>query len=514
MTEPVLTEAAARPVRRPLVVALDASTTACKVLAFDQDGEVVASARTPITKESPAAGWQEQDPDAWWHGTCDALRRLAAEIPVEDVAALGITHQRETFACFDGGDRALRPAILWLDTRAADHVRRLGSPEVHQLSGKPPSTTPSLYKLAWLAEHEPAVLERAVMVADVHAYLARRLTGRWVTSWASADPLGILDMRTFSYAPALLGLIGLGEERLPALVAPGTVVGGLSGDAAIATGLPAGLPVVAGAGDGQCAALGAAVTEMGSACLNLGTAVTLGRHATTYHTGLAFRTLASPLAGAWTLESTITSGTLTLDWFGREILRDGSVAARQRLEQEAAAIEPGAQGLLFLPYLTRADTPYWDETARGAWVGLRERHGLAHMYRAILEGMAFELRMLLRLVDAELGIATRRIRAMGGGAQSELWVRLLADILEEPVELASHAEATALGAAILAAAAAELDRETDVAATAERMSRDWRATEPQRDGPASRRYSQLAAEYERLYPALSPTFRGLETADH
>ena len=278
-------------------------------------------------------------------------------------------------------------------------------------------------------------------------------------------------------------------------------------------GCPTGLPVVAGAGDGQCAALGAAITEEGEACLNLGTAVTLGRHATTYHTSHAFRTLASPLAGAWTLESTITSGALSLAWFGREILRDETAAAQRRLEQAATAVEPGSEGLLFLPYLTRADTPYWDETARGAWVGLRERHGLAHMYRAILEGMAFELRMLLRMVDAELGTATRRIRAMGGGVQSDLWVRLLADILEEPVEVAPHAEATALGAAILAAAAVAVAGERDVAATAQRMSQGWRAVEPERDGPASRRYRQLGAMYERLYPALSPIFAGLDPGD-
>jgi xylulokinase len=497
----------------PLVVAIDASTTACKVLAFDHDGEVVATARTPISKASPRPGWQEQDPETWWRGTCDALRWLTKEIAVGDVAALGITHQRETFACFDRDDRPLRPAILWLDTRATDQVRRLGSAEVHRLSGKPPSTTPSLYKLAWLADHEPSVLDRAVMVADAHAYLVRRLTGRWVTSWASADPMGILDMRTFTYAPALLDLIGLEAGRLPALVAPGAVVGGLSVDAASATGLPAGLPVVAGAGDGQCAALGAAVADEGSACLNLGTAVTLGRHATTYHTSLAFRTLASPIAGAWTLESTITSGALTLDWFGREILRDTTEAARQRLEETAAAVEPGSAGLLFLPYLTRADTPYWDGTARGAWVGLRERHGLPHMYRAVLEGMAFELRMLVRLVDAELGIVTRRIRAMGGGAQSDLWVKLLADILEVPVELTTHAEATALGAAILAAAAVDLDGEADVAATARRMSQGWRAVQAGLDAPASQRYRQLGAQHERLYPALAPIFKALADDD-
>ena len=135
------------------------------------------------------------------------------------------------------------------------------------------------------------------------------------------------------------------------------------------------------------------------------------------------------------------------------------------------------------------------------------------MYRAILEGIAFELRMLLRMVDAELGTATRRIRAMGGGAQSGLWVRLLADILEEPVEMAPHAEATALGAAILAAAAVAIDGERDVAATAQRMSQGWRAVEPERDGSASRRYRQLGASYERLYPGALPDLRRTRRRD-
>ena len=494
-------------------MAIDASTTACKAIAIDARGEPVATSRAPLGKASPRPGWQEQDPEAWWTGTCDALKRLMTRVPPEEVAALGITHQRETFACFDEDDRPLRPAILWLDARAADQVTRLGSAEVHRLSGKPPSTTPSLYKLAWLAEREPEVLRRTAMVADVHAYLVRRLCGRWVTSWASADPLGVVDMRTFAYAPALLDLVGLDEERFPTLVPPGTILGQLSSDAARATGLPAGLPIVAGAGDGQCAGLGAAVTEEGDAYLNLGTAVTLGRHATTYRTSLAFRTLASPLAGAWTLESVITSGALSLAWFGREVTGEDSEKAHRALQQAASAVPPGSDGLLFLPYLTRAETPYWDQTARGAWVGLRERHGSPHMYRAMLEGIAFEQAMLLRAMDGELGAATRRIRAMGGGAQSDLWLRVLADILERPVEVGPHTETTALGAAILAAAAVGLGGEGDVVATAHRMSRGWRAVEPECDGPAARRYRRLGPLYERLYPALSPIFAGLDLED-
>ena len=213
--------------------------------------------------------------------------------------------------------------------RASDQVKRLGSTEVHRISGNPPSTTPSLYKLAWLAEHEPEILKRTATVADVQAYLARRLVGRSVTSWASADPLGVVDMCQFAYAPALLDLVGLDEGRFPTLVPPGTIVGQLTSDAAQATGLPAGLPVVAGAGDGQCAGLGAAITEEGWSYLNLGTGVTLGRHSSTYRTSRAFRTLSSPTPGSWTLEAVVTSGAMALTWFGQKV---GGMTPRVRID--------------------------------------------------------------------------------------------------------------------------------------------------------------------------------------
>jgi xylulokinase len=297
------------------------------------------------------------------------------------------------------------------------------------------------------------------------------------------------------------------------LVPPGSIVGEVSAAVARATGLPAGLPVVAGAGDGQCAGLGAGITEAGRAYLNLGTGVTLGVHAEAYRTSLAFRTLSSPIPGFWTLEAVVTSGAMSLTWFGRQVAGDDSEAAQRRLEEAAAKVEPGSDGLLFLPYLTRAETPYWDEAARGAWVGLRERHGLAHMYRAVLEGIAFELHMLLRMIDSELGTVTRGIRAMGGGSQSSLWLRILADALQRPIEVMPRSETTALGAAILAAAALAVGGERDVVRTAERMSRGWREVGSDPDGPASRRYRQLGPLYERLYPALSSLFAELDVRD-
>ena len=493
--------------QEPLVVAVDLSTTACKAIAFDAHGGVVAEGRVSLETSSPEPGWREQSSDVWWEATCSALRAVASEVDPAAVRAIGITHQRESFVCLDEAGDPLRPAILWNDDRATPQVRALGSERIHELTGRPPSAAPTFYKLAWLREHEPETLERAARIAEVHAFLAERLTGQWATSWASADPTGLVDVRTFRYADELLEPAGVRREQLPALVAPGSIIGGITEGAAAQTGLPVGTPVVAGSGDGQSAGLGAAVCRSGLAYLNLGTAVTIGVHADRYMTGLAYRSMASPIAGRWTLEAALASGVHSLDWFREHILGDTSDSALARLEAEAAEVPAGADGLLFLPYLIRAETPHWDPDAKGAWVGLREHHELPHLYRAVLEGIAYEQRLVLSMIEAETGVRAERVRLMGGGANSALWVRMIADVFERPVEVTDHTETTALGAAVLAAAAVGIDAIWDVVATAQRMSQGWRTIEP---GTRHRDvYRRRYEVYRELYPALAGVFARL-----
>lgn len=495
------------PAAEPLVVAVDLSTTACKALAFDADGEVVAGARVPLTTLAPRTGWQEQSSDDWWHATCTSLREVVASLDPSAIAAVAITHQRESFVCLGSDGRPLGPAILWIDDRATEQVRALGSKRIHDLTGRPPSTAPSFYKLAWLNDHQPGLLQQTARIAEVHAFLVERLTGEWATSWASADPTGLVDVRTFEYSPELLELAGVEQRQLPPLVPPGQVIGRVSAGAAAETGLPHGLPLVAGAGDGQSGGLGAAVCDSGEAYLNLGTAVTLGTHSDRYMTGPAYRSMASPIAGRWTLEAALASGVRSLDWFRQRILGDTSPEALERLEAQAAQVPAGADGLLFLPYLIRAETPHWDPDARGAWVGLQEHHELGHLYRAVLEGIAYEQLLVLSMIEADTGVQAERLRVMGGGARSALWVQLIADIFERPVEVTEHTEATALGAAVLAAAAIGVEGESGVVATAERMSQGWREVLPSEEDRGV--YHRRFEIYRQLYPALSSVFARL-----
>ncbi len=302
------------------------------------------------------------------------------------MAAIAVTHQRETFTCVTEDGAPLRPAMLWLDVRATAEVAEYGTPAVNATTGKPPNPTPSWYMLRWLRRHEPETLVRADRVVDVAAYIVHKLTGHWRTSWASADPMGLLDMRTFDYDYALLAAAGLRREQLPELYPAGAVLGDVPAALAAELGLPHGVPVVAGVGDGQSAGLGTGTVEPGSAYLNLGTGLISGTYSETYSTGVEYRVMAGGVPRTYVFETFIGGGTFNISWFvekfsGVDTRALGlNLSAEQILETAAAQLPPGAEGLLALPYWTGALTPYWDSNARGTLVGLTGSHGKAHVY--------------------------------------------------------------------------------------------------------------------------------------
>ncbi|MDR1513815.1 MAG: xylulose kinase [Propionibacteriaceae bacterium] len=492
----------------PVILALDSSTTSTKAIAFDLDGHAVHEARRDYARQTPRPGWQEQDAADWWDAVTAAVAEVAAAVTAEgrDVLALCVTHQRETFVLLDEHDEPVRPAVLWLDTRAGAQIETYGTDQLHAVTGKPASTTPSLFKLLWLKENEPEAWSRTAHVAEVHAYLVHRLTGEWVTSWATTDPMTVLDMATFTYSPQVLALLGLGEGVFPRLAAPGTVMAEVSGPVADRLGLPRGLPVVAGAGDGQCAGLGANVTGADRAYLSLGTSMTLGVHSDAYLYSRAFRTLSSPIAGGYTLEALLSSGGLCIAWFRDRLSgldpADGPI--EPRLEEMARGVPAGAGGIRFMPYLTSAETPYWDADARGCFVGVSDTHGVPELYRAVLEGLALEERVSLKRLQKSTGVRVDRLSVMGGAAHSTLFTQIIADVLGRPLDVCAEVETTCLGAAMLGAAGAVADGEPDVRAWAGRMSHTARTVEP--SGGVKWTYDLAAKAHRKLYPALKEVF--------
>jgi sugar (pentulose or hexulose) kinase len=279
---------------------------------------------------------------------------------------------------------------------------------------------------------------------------------------------------------------------------PGAHLGDVTASAAAATGLPAGLPLFAGVGDGQSGALGVGITRPGQTCLALGTSVVAGTLSERYLVDRAFRTTYGGLAGTFVLEAPLLGGGYTVDWFFESI---APAADRRELEREAAGLPPGSEGLVLVPYWNSVLAPYWDPAASGIVVGWRGVHRPVHLYRAILEGVAFELRLGLGGVETALQRPVDSLVAVGGGAGSELWCQTIADVTDRSVSRSSTTEAAALGAGVLAAAAAGLH--PDVATAARAMTR--LRPEPLRPDP--QRHETYARLYEDVYRPLFPALR-------
>ncbi len=480
------------------VLALDCSTTAAKAIVWDAQGRAVSEGRAAIALANPRPGWWEQDPKDWWTASVTAIRVALGAADPAGVGAICVACQRETFAAIGPGGDALRPAIVWMDERAKAEVDAFagsfGRERLHRTTGKPPCVTPSLYKIAWLRANEPEVFARARFV-DVHALIVMRLTGAFATGVAAADPMGMVDLARGAWSDDVLAAAGLDRTRLPALYATGAQIGGVSAEASKATGLVAGTPVVAGGGDGQVSALGAGLSGSGRAYLNLGTAAVLGVLSDEYVTDVAFRTMAGATPKTFVLESDLKGGTFTLDWF---LSRFGGGATAAELDREAAEVLPGAEGLVVVPYWAGVMNPYWDDSASGIVVGLGGGHGRAHLWRAILEGIALEQRLALEGIDRAAGRAVEELVVLGGGSKSDLWCRIVADATGRRVVRSRTAEATCLGAGVLAAAHLGLHRSIDAAVRS--MTGTAEAFEP---GPDAERYARLFEDvYRKLYPAL------------
>lgn len=486
-----------------LVVGIDSSTTSCKAIAWNAAGQLVAEGRAPHTLSQPQPGWHVQNADEWWQALVSALRGLTEQVDARRIAALSIAVQRETFVLVDAQGQPLGPAPVWMDERARDLLPELGkrysAEKIHQQCGKPLTANLTIAKLLWFTTHMPELVPQTAHVLDVHAFLAQRLTGHFVTSPGCADPTGLLDMPRRDWNTALIEAAGWKTNVLPDLVEIGALAGSIHRQAAQATGLPEGTPLFAGLGDGQAAGLGTGVLSAGASYLNLGTAVVSGTYSAAYRADRAFRTHFGPMLQgqpSYLLETVLLGGTYTIRWLLDTLLPGTSLAA---LEHDAAELLPGSGGLMLVPYWNSAMNPYWDASASGITVGWRGSHGPAHLYRAILEGIAMEQRLATTAVEAALDQPIQQWIAVGGGSQSTLWPQIIADVTGKPVVKARTTEATALGAGILAALG--IGWFTDAHAAAQSMAHH--DPQPVLPGEHSAAYDQLYQQvYRHLYPAL------------
>src|SRR5450631_838016 len=481
-------------------IGVDLGTTGARAVRIDGRGALVASETAAYPLLTPQPGWTEQEPEDWWAAARTAIRAVVAASDAP-VAAAGVTGQMHGAVFLDERDASIRPAIRWNDQRtgnAADTIDGVvGRSRLGRITGNRALTGFQAPKIVWLREAEPQRYARVRAVLLPKDFLRLRLTGTHATDASDASGTLLLDLTTRDWSAEILRDLDLPAQWFPPVAESPAVTAHVSAAGAAATGLPQGLPVVAGAGDNAAAAIGSGVVRRGAGLVSLGTSGVVLVHndsATIDPTG-ALHAFCAAVPGGYHLMGVMLAAGGSLRWLRDAFARpDDSYDA---LVGAASAIEPGAQGLQFLPYLSGERTPHMDPDARGAFVGLSLAHGRAHLVRAVLEGVAYGLNEGLARMRA-LGVEPDELIATGNGMSNPTWRAIIAAVLDRPLRRLLVDEGPAFGAALLAGVGVGNFASVDAAARVVALA-------AQADLPDPALVPIYRAGYERFtraYPAL------------
>lgn len=487
---------------------IDVGTGGTRAVLIDGEGGVIASCTSlHAAFASPQTGWAEQDPADWWKACSNAVREVlrTSGTKAEDVACVGFSGQMHGAVLLDAQGDVLRPALIWCDQRTDEQARELtekiGAAELIARTSNPALTNFTLTKLLWVRKHEPELFARFRMMQLPKDYVRFRLTGEYAMDRADASGTLLLDVAHRRWSAEMAKDAGIDKSALPPLFESCEVCGAVSSDGAKATGLREGTPVVAGAGDQAAGAVGMGIVSPGTVHATIGTSGVV--FAATDKPALdpqgRLHTFCHAIPGRWHVMGVTQAAGLSLRWFRDNF---GAAANGNRdpydvLGDEAAAIPPGCDGVMWAPYLMGERTPHLDPHARAALAGLAANHGRGHIIRAIMEGVAFSLRDTLEIFR-EMNVPVREIRLGGGGARSPAWQQIQADVYAQAVKALEAEEGAAYGAALLAGVGARHWRSVDEAcATSVRIKK---TVEP--DATASATMQHQYARFRKLYPAL------------
>lgn len=496
--------------KKKCFLGLDVATGSTKALLVDENGSVLAKEISTYGLSTPRALWSEQDP-AWWTDATDKVIRgvlQKAKVSGEQVCGVGITGQMHGLVLLDSVGQVIRPALLWNDQRTEKQCEEIhslvGRERQIEITGKPALTGFTAPKMLWVREEEPAHWDAMKMMLLPKDYVRFYLTNEYVTDVSDASGTSLLDLHTRAYSEEILSALDIDLQTLPPVFESSQVCSSISQEAAQRTGLIAGTPVVAGAGDQAAEAVGCGVVD--SSCMSavIGTS------------GVVFASTESPVIdsdghmhcyahaidGGCHMMGVMMSAGGSLRWYVEQVMSDVDSQAYEKLLEEAASVVPGCEGLIFLPYLTGERTPHADPLARAAFIGLTLRHGRAAMTRAVLEGVAFGLCESLDLIR-DLGVSAKTIRISGGGIRSELWLQIMADVFNMPVVTVNVTEGAAYGAALLAMVGTDCFE--DVAAASKAIIKETSRIEP---GSNVGAYKKAYVRYKEAYPSLKSYFRG------
>jgi len=487
------------------LLGIDVGTSGVRCIAIDHQGAVRAEASVEHPSSSPRPGWSEQRPEDWWEGARRAIAEVASNVG-GDIVGLGLTGQMHGAVFLDQADHVIRPALLWNDQRTAAQceaiTERVGAHRLIEIAGNPALTGFQAPKILWLRDEEAKSYARLHSVLLPKDYLRLRLTGEKATDASDASGTLLLDLKERGWSREIVNALEVPIEWLPRVHEAPAATGQVRADVASDLGLPARVVVAAGGGDNAAAAVGNGVVRDGLVSCSIGTSGVLFAHSDVLSLDLSGRLHAfcHAVPERYHLMGVTLAAGASLRWWGEVVGKPDY----DELSELASHAPPGAEGLVFLPYLTGERTPHMDPHARGAFVGLTSRHGLGHLTRAVMEGVAFSLRDSLE-ITVGLGIKPNQIRATGGGARSAFWRQLLADVMSCPIVRTEADEGPAYGAALLAGVASGVY--TDVAEATAQISLRPDICEP--NPSAARRYMDYYAAYRELYPATRSAMHSL-----
>jgi xylulokinase len=498
-----------------LLIGIDVGTTALKALLYSSEGRVLAQAGREYPTRHPQPNWAQQDPEDWWQATCSVLPRILAGVEPERVAGIAVSSQTPTMLAVDGLGRPLYPALIWMDRRSEPQAQWLrehvGDEAVARVNGGRCDPYYLAPKLLWFKENQPELYRQTRVVLQANGYIVYRLCDVFSMD-ASHGPLSLLfNSRSLSWCCDLAQQMGLDCAKLPRLYACAEVVGHVSAEAAAQCGLAAGTPVMAGMTDGTAAAVEAGLLQPGDAVEMTGQSSVLLICSDQPYLGTQLISLGHAVAGRHLVVGAMVASGGALRWFRDElgqVERDAGkrlgIDPFELLTLEAQGSPPGANRLVFLPYLFGERSPIWDTDARGVFVGLSQATTKADLIRAIMEGAAYGLRHNLEAAQAS-GFPATSLACVGGGARSALWNQIKADVLNRPVRELLVAAGAPVGDAIVAGVGAGVYPSVEAA-----LEGGVRLRVEYRPRPEwVERYDALYRVYLELYPALKATFKRL-----
>jgi xylulokinase len=495
------------------LLAHDLGTSGNKATLFTTDGKLVRSVTAPYGTRYFNTNWSEQDPEDWWKAVCASTQSLASGIDPHEIAAICFSGQMMGCLCVDKEGRPLRPAILYSDQRAVAEcnsiLRQIDPVEFYRITGHRASASYSVEKLMWVKAHEPEIYARTRAMLHAKDFVNFRLTGVMASEYSDGSGTNVMDLTARCWSEKLVKITGIDGEKLPVLKASTDVLGELTAEAARAVGLVPGIPVVAGGGDGVCAGVGVGSVKPGTTYNYLGSSSWI---ATTTEKPIfddAMRTFvwAHAVPGYMHPCGTMQTAGSSYAWLKNEICTlekaFGAETGQSPYDLINAQIEkspPGANGMLFLPYLLGERTPRWNPDAKGAFIGLTLQHTRADVLRAVMEGVTLNLSIILDIFRTQIPIS--EITVIGGGVKGEVWRRIMADIYQADILRPNFLEqATSMGAAIIGGVGCGAFTSFDVA------DRFIQVVDRTRPNPAhAGLYNEAKKLFNESYDALSPLF--------